>query len=124
MILFAVTIAMLSVVFICAKPISAIFFGYDRKMLELTTGRLIICSLPFLFMWFNVYLSSVFTSIDKSAISVVFTVFRVVVFPVTCILVLPPILGLEGVWYALTGAEALSAVAALLVFATQRKKFR
>ncbi len=123
-ILFIATIAMLSLVSIFAKPISAIFFGYDPKMLELTTRRLIICTLPFLFTWFNVYLSSVFTAIDKSAVAAVFTVLRVLVFPITCILVLPPILGLEGVWYALTGAEALSAVAGLLVFMTQKKKFR
>ena len=124
-ILAIVTIAMLSIVVILAKPISIVFAGYnDWKLVELTTKTLYFGIMPFLFMWFNVYLSSVFSSIDKSFVAAVFTVLRVVVFPVVCILVFPPILGLYGVWYALAGAEALSAVAALLVFSTQRKKFK
>ena len=106
-------------------PLSVVFVGYnDWKLVELTTKTLYFGIMPFLFMWFNVYLSSVFSSIDKSFVAAVFTVLRVVVFPVVCILVFPPILGLYGVWYALAGAEALSAVAALLVFSTQRKKFK
>jgi len=122
-ILATATIAMLSVVMIFARPISAIFVGYDWKLLDLTTRTLKICVLPFLIMWFNIYLSSVFSALGLGAVSAVLTVIRVVIFPVACVLFLPPILGLEGVWYALTGAEALSAIIGLLVLLINKKKF-
>lgn len=123
-ILATTTIIMLGLVAILARPIAAIFVDYE--LLRLTTRIMTICVIPFLFMWINVYLSSVFSALGKGAVSAVLTTLRVLVFPVICIIVLPWKFGLDGVWYAMyamTGAEALSAMLSIFVLLTQKKKF-
>lgn len=122
-ILIMVTAAMLSVVTVFAHPIAEFFVGYDEKLLEMTIRTLSICLLPFLFMWFNIYMSSVLSAIGKGATAAFLTVLRAIVFPVACIFIMPEIWGLDGVWYALTGAEVISAIISMLVLASQKKKF-
>ncbi len=129
-ILITATIAMLTAVVVLARPIAEFFVGYDPNLVSLTVSTLTVCVMPYLVMWLNVYLSSVFSALGKGLTSAILTFIRVLVLPIICILGLPSILAVEsawyisvGVWYALTGAEALSAFIALIILATQRKKF-
>ncbi len=114
------TVVILSVVTVFARPLAAVFVGYDPKVLGMTIETLRICLLPFLFMWFNVYMSSVMSAIGKGATAAILTILRVIVFPVVCISILP---GTEGVWVALIGSEVLSAIISMIVLATQKRKF-
>lgn len=125
-----VTMALLAAVVIFARPISEIFVGYDSELVGLTVTTLTICVMPYLVMWLNVYLSSVFSALGMGLVSAILTFIRVLVLPVICIISLPTILPLDpawytsvGVWYALTGAEILSAIVALIILSTQKKKF-
>lgn len=106
-----------------ARPFSAIFVGYDWKLLELTTRAFVICMLPYLLMWFNTYLSTVFTALDKGPMAAVLTAFRVIIFPVICIIVMPMLLELDGVWLALTVAEGMALIVTGIAFLTQKHKF-
>ncbi|MBE6943996.1 MAG: MATE family efflux transporter [Ruminococcaceae bacterium] len=115
--------AMVVLISLLARPFSAIFVGYDWKLLDLTTRAFIICMLPYLMMWFNTYLSTVFTALDKGPMAAALTACRVIIFPVVCIIVMPLLWELDGVWFALTGAELLGVIVIGLAFFTQKRKF-
>jgi len=115
--------AMVVLISLLARPFSAIFVGYDWKLLDLTTRAFIICMLPYLMMRFNTYLSTVFTALDKGPMAAALTACRVIIFPVVCIIVMPLLWELDGVWFALTGAELLGVIVIGLAFFTQKRKF-
>ena len=116
----AILVALASIL---ARPFSAIFVSYDWKLLELTTQAFVICMIPYLLMWFNTYLSTVFTALDKGPMAAVLTVFRVIVFPVISIIVMPMLLELNGVWLSLTVAEVMAVIMMGIAFLTQKHKF-
>ena len=106
-----------------ARPISALFIGYDAELLKLTARAFKICSIPFLVMWFNIYASSFFTALNDGAVSAAISFLRALVLPVICILTLPTIWKLDGVWYALTASEILSVFVSLAFMIAKRKKY-
>lgn len=106
-----------------ARPISALFIGYDAELLKLTARAFKICSIPFLVMWFNIYASSFFTALNDGAVSAAISFLRALVLPVICILTLPSIWKLDGVWYALTASEILSVFVSLAFMIVKRKKY-
>lgn len=106
-----------------ARPISALFIGYDAELLKLTARAFKICSIPFSVMWFNIYASSFFTALNDGAVSAAISFLRALVLPVLCILTLPAIWKLDGVWYALTASEILSVFVSLAFMIAKRKKY-
>ncbi len=109
--------------FASASTLAKIFVGYDAALWELTTHAFIICSIPFLFMWFNVYASSFFTALNDGAVSAAISFMRALVLPVTSIIVMPMILGLDGVWFSFTSSELLGIVVSLVFLLGKRKKY-
>ncbi len=106
-----------------ARPFSAIFVGYDWRLLDLTTRAFVICMIPYLIMWFNTYLSTVFTALDKGPMAAALTAFRVIVFPFISVIVMPMLLELDGVWLALTASEIMGLIVTAIAFLTQKHKF-
>ena len=123
-IMLAITAAVLTVcAVLLARPISALFVGYDAELLKLTSDAFVICALPFLVMWLNMYASSFFTALNDGAVSAAISFLRSLVLPVICILVFPRIWQLDGVWYALAGSEFLSTFISLAFMIGKRKKY-
>ena len=122
-ILACATIVMAAGAVVFSQPLAAIFLDYDWDILDLTTKTLSVCIIPYLFMWFNIYAASVFSALNKGVLAAFLTIFRVVVFPVICIIELPMIWDSDGVWYALTAAELLSIAVSALFLLVHRKKF-
>ncbi len=106
-----------------ARPLSAIFVGYDEGLLDLTTKAFRICAAPFLIMWFNMYTSSFFTALNDGPVSAVISFMRALVLPVICIIVMPIIWKLDGVWYSLVASECLGIFVSLRFMLTRRKKY-
>lgn len=109
---------------ILARTIASIFVGYDAELLEMTVRAFRICAIPFLVMWFNMYASSFFTALNDGAVSAAISFVRSLILPVICILVLPEIWQLDGVWYALDASEILSTVVSLGFMLGMRKKYK
>ena len=117
----AVVLTALAMLF--ARTLSKIFVGYDANLLEMTTHAFIICSIPFLFMWFNIYTSSFFTALNDGAVSAAISFMRALVLPVICILALPAIWQLDGVWYSMVASELLGVFVSLWFMLRKRKKY-
>lgn len=108
---------------IFSRTLSSIFVGYDANLLEMTVHAFLICSIPFLFMWFNIYTSSFFTALNDGAVSAAISFMRALIFPVICIIVLPMIWQLDGVWYSLVASELLGVTVSLGFLIGKRKKY-
>lgn len=118
----SVTLTALAVLF--ARPISSVFVGYDPELLALTTRAFTICALPFLIMWFSIFSSAFFTALNDGAVSAAISFMRTLVFPVICILVMPAIWKLDGVWYSLVSSEILSVSVSMYFVFSKRMKYQ
>lgn len=106
-----------------ADTIASIFVGYDPTLCQMTTRAFRICAVPFLVMWFNIYASSFFTALNDGAVSAAISFVRSLVLPVICIIVLPMLWELDGVWFSLVASEVLSIAVSLVFLLGKRKKY-
>ena len=111
----AVTLTLASMFII--PCVARIFVGYDAELLALTSRAFRLYALSFLIMGFNVYASSFFTALGDGVTSALISFLRTLVFQVIAILLLPLLLGIDGIWLAVTAAElaALAVSAAMLL---------
>ena len=107
-----------------ARPLSAVFVGYDPELLDLTVRAFVICAVPFLLMWFNIYTSNFFTALNDGAVSAAISFMRSLVLPTVCIIVMPMIWKLDGVWYSLVASEVLAFFVSFGFMIGKRKKYR
>ena len=111
----AVTLTLASMFII--PCVARIFVGYDAELLALTSRAFRLYALSFLIMGFNVYASSFFTALGDGVTSALISFLRTLAFQVIAILLLPLLLGIDGIWLAVTAAElaALAVSAAMLL---------
>lgn len=117
----AVVLTAMAMVF--ARPLAALFVGYDAALLQLTVRAFVICAIPFLFMWFNIYTSSFFTALNDGGVSAAISFMRALVLPVICILALPALWQLDGVWYSMVASELLGVAVSVSFMVGKRKKY-
>lgn len=117
------SVILTTIAMVFARPISAIFVSYNASLLNMTTRAFTICAIPFLFMWFNMYTSSFFTALNNGPISAVISFVRALVFPVICIIFLPMLWDLDGIWMSLVISELAGTAIALIFMLALRKKY-
>ena len=103
-----------------ARPLSGVFVGYDRELMDLTTRGFVIYSLSFLVCGFNIFGSSMFTALNNGLISAVISFLRTLVCQIAAVLILPLVLGLDGIWWSVVAAE----LAAVILTAFFTVKYR
>lgn len=108
---------------VLALPLTKIYVSYDAELLAMTCRGFRLYSLAFLFSGFNSFGSSFFTALGDGAVSAAISFLRTLVFQVAVILVLPALLGLDGVWLAIGVAEILALGVTIAFFVTKRKKY-
>ncbi|MBP3704484.1 MAG: MATE family efflux transporter, partial [Clostridia bacterium] len=118
----AVVLTSLAMLF--TRPLASIFVSYDAALLEMTTSAFIICAIPFLCMWFNIYTSSFFTALNDGMVSAAISFMRALVLPVICIVIMPIFWKLNGVWYSLVASELLGVFVSLAFMFGCRKKYK
>lgn len=107
-----------------ARPLSAIFVGYDPALLELTVAGMRIFSLCYLLSGVNGFASAFFTALGDGPVSAIISFSRTLLFQVGSILLLPRLLGLDGIWWATPAAEALALSVTVYFLLSRRKKYR
>lgn len=91
-----------------ARPLSQIFVGYDPELMEMTVRGFVIYSLSFLLCGFNIFGSSLFTALNNGLISAVISFVRTLICQIAAVLLLPLILGLDGIWWAIVVSEGVA----------------
>ena len=108
---------------IMARPLSAIFTGYDPQLLEMTIRGFRIYSISYLLTGFNMFSSSLFTALNNGFISAVLSFFRALVCQLAAILVLPMLWGLDGIWWSNVAAEVGALAVAAFFVIKYRKRY-
>lgn len=88
-----------------AGPLSGIFVSYDPQLMAMTARGFRIYSVSFLLCGFNIFGSSFFTALNNGLISAVISFMRTLVFQLAAVLLLPLVLGLDGIWWSIVAAE-------------------
>ena len=107
-----------------AAPLARLFVGYDTELFELTHRALSIYSLSFLLCGLNIYASSLFTALNNGLISAVISFARTLIFECGAVLLTPLLLGIDGIWWAISFAEGAALIMGFIFFLANRRRYR
>ena len=106
-----------------AVPLARLFVGYDPALMELTVSGFRIFALSFILMGYAIYGSSFFTALSDGLTSAAISFLRTLVFQIAAVMLLPLVLGIDGVWYSIGVAELMAVVFTVLFLLLKRKKY-
>lgn len=106
-----------------ARPLAAIFVGYDADLFSMTQNGFRIYCIAYLINGFNIYGSSFFTALNNGLISAAISFLRTLVFQLAAVLLLPLLLDINGIWSAVAVAELLTLGLTVTFFVRNRKKY-
>ena len=105
-----------------ARPLAAVFVGYDAALFDLTCHAFEVFSFAFLFAGFNIFASSFFTALNNGGVSAAISFLRTLVFQSASVILLPLLFDVDGIWYAITAAEVFATlISAMFLFLKQKK---
>ena len=106
-----------------AAPLSRLFVGYDTDLCALTTHAFTLFSWSFLLVGFNIFASGFFTALNNGAISAAISFLRTLVFQSGAVLLLPLLLDVDGIWWAITAAECFAFLISVVFLVAKRNKY-
>ena len=106
-----------------ARPLSRLFVGYDKSLLEMTLHGFSIFAFSFLFAGFAIFGSGFFTALNDGLTSALISFLRTLVFQIAAVLLLPLIWQLDGIWFSIVAAEFLSVLVAGIFLVNKQKKY-
>ena len=109
---------------VLSNPMSYIFVGYKKDLFDLTSRAFRIFAPSFIFSGFNIFASGFFTALNNGAVSAVIAFLRTLVFQCASILILPLILGKDGIWISIFVAELFAFILSVLFIVGKRKKYK
>ena len=117
------SLAMAGSALLLAGPLSRIFVGYDKTLYDMTCHGFIIYALSFLLCGFNLFGSSLFTALNNGLISAVISFIRTLVCQIAAVLILPLLLGLDGIWWSIVVAELVALLLTIFCIFKFRKRY-
>lgn len=108
---------------VLARPLSAIFVGYEPALFELTLRGFAIFSFSFLFSGLAIYGSSFFTELNNGLVSAVISFLRTLVFQIAAVLLLPLIWDIDGIWLSVVAAELAAALLTAAFLLGMKKRY-
>mgnify|MGYP001024589425 CR=1 FL=1 len=109
--------------FILTKPLVSVFARPENPVYELAVTGNRICTIALFFIGFNIFASGMFTALSNGVISAVLAFSRSFVFMLITMLVLPAILGVNGIWMATPVAELMALILSMAMFFKHRKRY-
>lgn len=106
-----------------AYPLAGIFVSYDAELLELTAHGFRLYSLAFLLCGFNMFGSAFFTALNNGMVSAVISCGRTLICESAAVLLLPMLLGSDGIWLAIVVAEIMALLMTLYFFMKHRERY-
>ncbi|MCD7735445.1 MAG: MATE family efflux transporter [Lachnospiraceae bacterium] len=94
---------------LAADPLLHVFTK-DAQTFALASQGFRLFALSFLFSGINIIYSGIFTALSNGRVSAVISFARTLVFTAASLLILPSVLGLNGIWLAVPCAELLTVV--------------
>lgn len=108
---------------VLAEPPARLFVGYDPALFALTTHAFRLFAFSFLLAGFNIFASSFFTALNDGLTSAIISFLRTMVFQTGSVLILPLLLDVDGIWWAITAAEVFAFLLSLLFLWGKRRTY-
>jgi len=109
-ILTVLSLIMTIVAELLSEALSGVFVGYDAALHAMTTRGFRIYILSFLLCGFNIYGSAFFTALNNGLISAIISFVRTFICQIAAVMLLPLVLGLDGIWWSIVAAELVAVV--------------
>lgn len=106
-----------------AVPLARLFVGYDSALMDLTVSGFRIFALSFLLMGFAIFGSGFFTALNDGLTSALISFLRTMVFQIAAVLILPMVLGVDGIWWSIAVAEGMAVLLTFLFLKIKQKKY-
>ena len=116
-------VVMLVVAESMAGILAKIFVGYDAELYQMTMSGFRIYALAFGFMGFGIFTSGFFTALNDGVTSALISFLRTLVFECGAVLLLPILLGINGIWYAVVVSEGLAFLLGIGFLLGKRPKY-
>ena len=121
-------IAVISVItvaasFMLTRPLVSVFARPDNPVYDLAVTGNRICTVALFFIGFNIFASGMFTALSNGVVSAILAFSRSFVFMLITMIVLPIILGVNGIWLATPAAELMALVLSVFMFLKYRKRY-
>jgi len=116
-------IGMCIIAILASGVLASIFVGYDAELYEMTKRGFAIYSISFIVMGLNIYASSFFTALGNGLISAILSFLRTLLFQIICVLALPLIWELDGIWFAIVAAEGMALVLSFVMLKAYKQKY-
>ena len=105
------------------KPLVAVFTRPDNPVYELAVVGNRLCSMALLFIGFNIFASGMFTALNNGVVSAVLAFSRSFVFMTACLLLMPVLFGVTGIWLANPMAELMALIFSAVMFIKYKKQY-
>ncbi len=109
--------------FLLTRPLVSVFARPDNPVHELAVTGNRICTAALCFIGFNIFASGMFTALSNGIVSAVLAFSRSFVFMLITMIVLPLLLGVNGIWLATPTAELMALALSAFVFMKYRKRY-
>ena len=92
-------------------------------LLDMTAHGFSIYAVSFIFAGIAIFGSAFFTALNDGLTSAVISFLRTLLFECASVMILPLILGLNGIWCSIVVAEFMAVVVTLIFLVVKRKKY-
>lgn len=99
-------------------------FTTDATLQRLAADGLRVMLAAFVIVGYQMVVTNFFQSIGKAKVSIFLSLSRQMIFLLPLVLVLPPIFGIDGVWWAMPASDTISAIVTLVIMARYMRKFK
>ena len=106
-----------------AYPLSYIFVGYDKELMDLTLRGFYIYSFSYLFAGGAIFGSSFFTALNDGLTSALISFLRTLLFQVVAVMIFPIFWGIDGIWTSLIFAEIMAVIMTGLFIILKKNKY-
>ena len=116
-------VALTALAMALADPLARLFVGYDAELFALTSHAFRLFAWSFLLAGFNIFTSGFFTSLNNGGVSAAISFLRTLVFQAGSVILLPMLLGVDGIWWAITAAEIFAFLISCTFLLAKRNKY-
>ena len=99
-------------------------FTADEKLIAIAGHGIRINMIAFPFIGYQAVVTNFFQSIGKAKVSIFLSLSRQMIYLLPLLIVLPPLWGTDGVWWALPMSDALAFITAAIFMTLYKKRMR
>ncbi len=124
MIIATISLALTVFAELLSSPLAKIFVSYDENLFAMTRDGYRLYTLSYLICGFNIWGSAFFTALNNGFMSATISFLRILVFQIICLLLLPTIFDVNGIWISIVVAEFLAVSVTATLIIKNREKYQ